>query len=101
MKTIKDFFKKNFEVITFTSGLVLLAIMNPETANGPGFCVLEQLGVSFCPGDGLGHSISYLFRGELSNALQANVLGPFALVVLIGRILHLLIKNHLNTNTKI
>lgn len=96
-----NFINKNFEVIAFATGLVLLALMNPDTASGPGFCILEQLGVSFCPGDGLGHSISYTFRGEISNALQANVLGPFALLILSGRILHLLYKNYFNHNKKI
>lgn len=101
MKTVQKFIKNYFEIIVFTTGLLLLAMMNPETANGPGFCILEQLGVSFCPGDGLGHSISYIFRGNFSNALQANILGPFALTILSGRILHLIIKKHYKSNIKL
>ncbi len=91
---LKPIFKKYFEVIAFTSGLIALASMNPETANGPGFCILEQLGASFCPGDGLGHSIAYTFIGDLPNAIKANILGPFAIVILSGRILQLIYKNH-------
>jgi hypothetical protein len=98
---MKIFFRKYFEVIVFTSGLVLLAFMDPYTANGPGFCILENLGFPYCPGDGLGHSIAYIFRGEISNAMQANVLGPFALVILSGRIVHLLVKNHKNSKIKL
>lgn len=94
------FIKKNFEAIAFTTGLLLLGMMNPDTATGPGFCILEQLGVSFCPGDGLGHSISYIFRGDISNALQANVLGPFALLILGSRSIHVFYKNHVNHSKK-
>lgn len=91
---MKTYFRKYFEVIAFSTGLVLLALMDPHAASGPSFCLFDQLGVPFCPGEGLGHSIAFIFRGEFSNALQANILGPFALVILGARIIHLLIKNH-------
>lgn len=86
-------FRQYFEIVAFGAGLLALALMNPETANGPGFCLFERLGVPYCPGDGLGHSIAYLFRGEIYNALQANVLGPVTVIILTGRIAHLWRKN--------
>jgi hypothetical protein len=98
MQALRSFFNNYFEILAFGTGLLLLALMNPENATGPGFCILERMGASFCPGDGLGHSISYIFRGEFHNAMEANILGPFALIVLSGRILHLSIKNHHNSN---
>lgn len=98
MQKAKHIFTNYFEVIAFGAGLLLLALMNPDTASGPGFCILERLGASFCPGDGLGHSIAYIFRGQFYNALQANILGPFALIILSGRIVYLLTKNHQNPN---
>lgn len=93
MTKLEIWFKKYFEVLAFGTGLILLALMNPEAVNGPSLCLFDQLGISFCPGDGLGHSISYTFRGEVHNALEANILGPFALVILSGRIFYLLFKN--------
>lgn len=95
-------FRKYFEIAAFATGLLVLALMNPETAQGPGFCLFEQLGVPFCPGDGLGHSIAYLARGEITNSLQANILGPFAVIILIARIVYLWRKNRnltLNSDT--
>lgn len=93
-KSVKHIFNKYFEIAAFSIGLVLLALMDPEIATGPGFCLLERLGVTFCPGDGLGHSVAYIFRGEFHNAMEANAFGPLAITVLSGRILHLLYKNH-------
>ena len=91
---MKLFFRKYFEATVFAIGLFLLALMDPAVSNGPSLCLFDQLGFTFCPGDGLGYSISYTFRGEFSNALESNVLGPFAILVLSTRIIYLLIKNH-------
>lgn len=92
-------FKKYFEIAAFGFGLLLLALMNPETTMGPGLCLLENLGFQYCPGDGLGHSISYTFRGDISNALKANILGPLSLFILGSRIVYL-IKENCSINNK-
>ncbi|WP_440999026.1 DUF2752 domain-containing protein [Fodinibius sp. SL11] len=99
MKDIVVYLYRNyFELAAFSVGLLLLALMDPDTASGPGLCLLENLNFPYCPGDGLGHSVSYIFRGEFNNALEANILGPFALIVLSGRILYLFSQNHFNHN---
>lgn len=89
----KHLFRKYFEVLVFSAGLILLALMDPETVNGPSFCLFEQLGITFCPGEGLGHSISYAFRGDFYSALEYNVLGPFTIIILVGRIIQILFNN--------
>lgn len=91
---MKLFFRKYFEATVFATGLLLLALMDPAAANGPSLCLFDQLGFTFCPGDGLGHSISYTFRGEIYNAMESNILGPFAIFILGTRVIYLLIKNH-------
>lgn len=97
MKTkISNLFKNYFEIAAFSFGLLMLALMNPETTTGPGLCLLENLDFQYCPGDGLGHSISYAFRGDIYNALQSNVLGPLAILILGGRILLLIRKRCFN-----
>jgi hypothetical protein len=99
MKEVLIYLYQNyFEIMAFGGGLLLLALMDPHTASGPGLCLLENLGFQYCPGDGLGHSISFIFRGDIDNALNANILGPFALIILIGRILYLFSQNYLNRN---
>jgi hypothetical protein len=97
---IKHLFRKYFEILAFSVGLILLALMDPNAAAGPDLCLFEQLGISFCPGDGLGHSISYIFRGDFSNALKANMLGPLAVVILSSRIVYLISKNLKNTDNQ-
>lgn len=89
-------FKNYFEVAAFSIGLLLLAFMDPEASNGPTLCLFEQLGFPFCPGDGLGHSIAYTFRGEIYNALQSNILGPLSILIIgfrIGYLLHIKLNN--------
>lgn len=83
---------KNFEWITLSGGLLLLAIMNPYD-NGQSFCLLELAGYDFCPGDGLGHSIAFFFRGEFQNSLSAHFMGIPAVMILSMRILFLLNQN--------
>ena len=87
-----------FEVVAFSVGLALLAFMDPYSTTGPGLCLLENLGFQYCPGDGLGHSISFIFRGDVNSALEANILGPFAIIILGGRILYLVFINSKNYN---
>lgn len=95
---ITHLFKNYFEITAFSIGLLLLALMDPYTSTGPGWCLLENVGFQYCPGDGLGHSISFFFRGEFDSALKANILGPFSVIVLSGRILYLVYQNWLNHN---
>lgn len=91
---MKELFRKYFEITAFTIGLLLLAMMDPEAANGPSLCLFDFMGISFCPGDGLGHSISYIFKGQFNNAMESNVLGPLAIVIIGGRIVQLFLKNY-------
>jgi hypothetical protein len=79
---------KYLEVPVFIAGLFALALMDPLNS-GPDLCLLEFMGYPYCPGDGLGHSIAYFFRGELSSAFEANFMGPFAVGMLLFRIIYL------------
>ena len=78
--------KKHIEWVVFAGGLLLLAFMDPQTS-GTSFCLFEWAGISFCPGEGLGHSIAYTFRGQFTEALNAHILGPLTILVLTGRII--------------
>ncbi|HCD53026.1 MAG TPA: DUF2752 domain-containing protein [Balneolaceae bacterium] len=78
--------KKHIEWMVFLGGLLLMATMNPYN-NGTSLCLFELLGAPFCLGDGLGHSIAFLFRGEIRESLNANFMGPLAVLILSARIL--------------
>lgn len=92
--------KKHFEWIAFLAGLLLLAGMNPYIETGPSLCPYDWLGIPFCPGDGLGHSIAFAFRGDIYNAVEANVLGPLAIAIISGRILYLLYNHFIKSQHK-
>ncbi len=83
---IHHWFTNYFEITAFSTGLVLLAFMDPSSASGPSLCLFEQIGISFCPGEGLGHAIAYTFEGDIFNAMRANILGPFTIIILGSRI---------------
>jgi len=81
----------NIELLCWIGGLTWLAIMNPSVTHFT-VCPIKNLGFSFCLGCGLGHSISFLFHGQIKESFHHHPLGAFALVVIFLRILKL-IKN--------
>lgn len=92
MKTLKKYFAQYFELFAWTTGLLLLAFMNPAAEEHFSFCIFKWMGISFCPGCGLGHSISWLFHGELVRSFNEHPLGIFAVIILLQRIYTLIKK---------
>ena len=78
--------RKYFELTAWIMGLVLLAFMNPGTDTHYSFCLFKFIGIKYCPGCGLGHSISYLFHGNFKASFNAHPLGLFAVIVILLRI---------------
>lgn len=87
---MKKIVTRHFEWFALSLGLILMAIMNPYTESGFTLCLFENIGITFCPGEGLGHSIAFMVRGEYTSAIEANFLGPAAIVIIFARILYLL-----------
>jgi hypothetical protein len=73
--------------------LIALAATSPvnECAS---LCPFHHLGISWCPGCGLGHSISWLFRGDFVNSFYAHPLGIPAVLIITFRIISIFRKNH-------
>ncbi len=97
-----NFFRYNLEAILWITAIILLAIMEPACEHSS-LCPFDALGLGFCPGCGLGHSISYLFRGDIVNSFNAHPLGIFAVIMLLYRSVSIFIKYYrteftLNTN---
>ncbi len=91
----------HIEWIAFLSGLILMGSMDP-TIKGFSFCFFEWIGIPFCPGEGLGHSIAWFFRGEFAKAVESNLFGIPAVFILsfrIGAIWKELINSKLTTQT--
>jgi hypothetical protein len=81
-----------FEAFVWITGIFFLLLIDPAEQHFS-LCPLHHLGWSFCPGCGLGKSISYLLRGELQQSLQTHPLGLFGLAILSMRIFQLLKLN--------
>jgi hypothetical protein len=78
------------EETLWLAGLLWLALVAPTGPTHFTLCIFRLLDLPFCPGCGLGHSISFLFRGEIGKSLEAHYLGIPALLMLLYRIVYLL-----------
>jgi len=74
------------EAFVWTAGLVAMACADPRAEGLINGCLFKWLGVTWCPGCGLGHAVAYLFRGEVAQSLATHPLGIVAVVVLTGHI---------------
>jgi hypothetical protein len=83
---IKSLFSKYFELVFWVAGLIALAITNPTEQAHFTLCPLKLLGFTWCPGCGLGHSISFLFHGDIKSSFHAHWLGIPALMIILYRI---------------
>jgi hypothetical protein len=73
------------EALVWTAGLIALACYTPSGTH-ISLCPLYQLGFDFCPGCGLGRSISFLFHGDIAQSFRIHPLGIFAVIVLSVRV---------------
>ncbi|QPH38083.1 DUF2752 domain-containing protein [Pedobacter endophyticus] len=95
MKHIKNF---PLELMFWTTALVLLAAANAHEHHFT-LCPLANLGYEgWCPGCGLGRSISLILHGEFASSFAEHWFGLPALLIIIYRI-YSLIRN--NTTSKI
>lgn len=73
------------ELALWSGGLIFLAFQNPSS-EGFTLCPIKSFSGWDCPGCGLGHSISWLFRGELATSWETHKMGMPALGILVFRI---------------
>jgi hypothetical protein len=83
---IKVFFRKYFELIFWVAALILLGMSDPAAATHFTLRPSKLMGINWCPGCGMGHSIAFLLHGDISNFFRAHWLGIPALVVICHRI---------------
>ncbi|WP_370647604.1 DUF2752 domain-containing protein [Rhodohalobacter sp. 614A] len=89
----KYYFFLHFEWIALISGLLLMAFLDPFS-QAPSICPIDRLGFDFCPGCGLGKSIAFAARGNLSASFQSHPLGLFAILIILARIGSILRRNY-------
>lgn len=79
---------KYFELFFWIFALVLLAMANPNEHHFT-LCPLANLGIDWCPGCGLGRSISALFHANIDESLRYHWFGIPALALILYRIYRL------------
>jgi hypothetical protein len=80
------------EVVIWITGLILLPFA--YHTDGISICPFHNLGLTFCPGCGLGKSIVYIFHLDFYNSFDAHPLGIPALLIILHRIYTLLKYSH-------
>jgi hypothetical protein len=90
------FFLKQIPLETYlwTAGLIFLLIINPYQEQHFTMCPFHNLGIDFCPGCGLGKSISFIYYADFASSFKSHPLGIFALIIIVYRIFTLIYKSY-------
>ncbi|MEO8884483.1 MAG: DUF2752 domain-containing protein, partial [Mucilaginibacter sp.] len=83
---IKQFISKNLELLFWVAALIALATTNPANPSQYTLCPLKLMGITWCPGCGLGHSIAFLLHGDIKNSFHAHWIGIPALGIILYRV---------------
>jgi hypothetical protein len=86
IKSIKKFITKKFELLFWIAALIALAVTDPAAPSHYTLCPLKLMGITWCPGCGLGHSIAWLLHGDIKNSFNAHWIGVPALLIILYRI---------------
>ncbi|HAH35855.1 MAG TPA: DUF2752 domain-containing protein [Algoriphagus sp.] len=93
MKEIsKRFSRLPLELFFWIGSIIAILMIDPSSANHFSLCPLENLGITWCPGCGLGRAMNLLARGEFEASWSMHPLAMLAYVVILSRIWNL-IKN--------
>lgn len=88
-----------FEAFIWITGLIYLIFFSTVEQTHFTICPLKNAGIEFCPGCGLGHSITLFFHGHFTESFHAHPLGFIAVVIIIHRI-YTLLKTNITINKK-
>jgi hypothetical protein len=93
--------KLPFELIFWLGSLLFLAFTKTSVYSHFSLCPLNNLGIKWCPGCGLGRSIRSILHGNLILSFSQHWFGIPALFILIYRIIQLFNNFLLNLNKTI
>jgi hypothetical protein len=95
MRRALQFLLRTAEAWIWLTAVIFLALQEPG-CDHYSLCPLHNLGITFCPGCGLGRSISLIFQGDFLASFRMHPLGMPAIVLLLWRSFKI-IKSNLNT----
>lgn len=72
--------------------LLSMALLNPY-GHTHSLCLFENIGISFCPGEGFGRSVALLVRGEFWESFRMHPLGIPGATILLHRIYSIIKRN--------
>lgn len=98
MKAWQQIKRLPFEAFIWIGALLFLALSDPLSETHFTLCPLRNAGFQFCPGCGLGKSISLIFNGYYLSAFSTHPLGLFAIIVLSYRSIYLILST-INSKT--
>lgn len=78
------------EALIWISALLYLAFFNDPFHQHFTVCPLSNAGFEYCPGCGLGNSISLLLNGYFVESFNAHILGFPAVIIILYRIFSLI-----------
>ena len=78
------------ESAIWISSLIYLALFNDPFHKHFTICPLSNAGFDYCPGCGLGNSISFLFNGYFLESFNTHYLGIPAVIIIMYRIFSLI-----------
>lgn len=87
--------KLPLELIFWCIALTWLAVIDPS-AEHYSFCFYRYIGIDFCPGCGIGHSISLILHGNFQAAFESHFAGFIAVPVILWRIYRLICNKFRN-----
>ncbi|MCK9282485.1 MAG: DUF2752 domain-containing protein [Melioribacteraceae bacterium] len=93
MDKIKKIFKAiEWEGVFWLVGFIYLFSINPYQEQHLTLCLYKLMGIDFCPGCGLGRSISFCSRLDFVSSFKTHPLGIAALIIISFRIGKLFLK---------
>jgi hypothetical protein len=96
MKEMGNWFQRfPVELIFWIGSLIVILTINPNVGNHFSICPLDNLGLTWCPGCGLGRSMNLLANGDIQASWSMHPLAMLAFVVIFHRIWTLI--KHLKT----
>jgi len=95
MRSAESFHRYFFlhgEWILLAGVLLAMALINPYEHTHT-LCLFENLGITFCPGEGFGRSVALLVRGEWLESFQMHPLGIPGATIILHRIYSIFKRN--------
>ncbi|HEY6952445.1 MAG TPA: DUF2752 domain-containing protein [Bacteroidota bacterium] len=90
----------SLEAVVWLGALAWLALSDPDLSAHFSLCPLKNLGFAWCPGCGLGTSVSLAFHGQIVESIHTHPMGIPAIIILVVRAVSLLLNSPTRFNHK-